>query len=550
MSEKSEKLFEAIGEVRDDLLDEAARPERMKKKSHWIPYGAVAAALLVAVGLGTRMWPEMGGAQSPGSSIRDNETSAPADAFMSYAGPILSLTLAEPNETIAAERTLTLDFSPWEPVWISNEEQLEQARELGATADELEKHAEELKEWYPEGGYYERNSDLFVKDAYILTNTSDKPQEVELLYPFVSGLMDYRATLPELNLEGESVKAQVRPGAYAGGFRGAGGAYDHRQLNLSQPTSWEEYRTLLADGSYRESALEPGADLSGKTAVVYKFTDAWGPERSDAIPNPSVRVSFDLDYDQTSVLSYGFHSASFDRDSGWMGRGYSIPQDFRWDKDHPKYLVMVGEDVENMQTAFFATGGWDPELEVEGGVTVERYEAPLDTILREIAGLMFEGELRGEQVSVEESDFELYYASMVDWLLSYGLLSEQVVERYEFGMLGESDFAVVDRVFYLQSTVTIPAGESVLLTASCRKEASYDFYCGPSERVGLYGYDAIVGLDSNLNFTAQTAKVEDRGQIVIEDQNFGFDLEFGRRETALESGEHYYLNVRRPETGK
>ena len=32
MSERSEKLFSALGEVRDDLVDEAARTENLRKK--------------------------------------------------------------------------------------------------------------------------------------------------------------------------------------------------------------------------------------------------------------------------------------------------------------------------------------------------------------------------------------------------------------------------------------------------------------------------------------------------------------------------------------
>lgn len=39
------------------------------------------------------------------------------------------------------------------------------------------------------------------------------------------------------------------------------------------------------------------------------------------------------------------------------------------------------------------------------------------------------------------------------------------------------------------------------------------------------GYDMVTGLGSNLIFTRQTASLEDRGQIEIVRQNFGFDIE-------------------------
>lgn len=546
MSERSEKLFEVIGEVRDDLLDEAVRPENLRKKTPWLRYGAMAAALALVVGIGAQVIPNfgMGGTQAPNASAGGSGSDGGSE-FMSYAGPVFPLTFVEENAGITAERTLTLDFSSWEPVWISNEMQLEEAASYGATQEELAEHAEDLARWYPEGGYYDKSTDLLVKDEYILTNSTDSEQIVEILYPYVSDLKQYRDKTPALYVDGAEMDCEVSPGGYAGGFRGAGGENDGR-LNLDQPTNWEDFKAVLSDGGYQASAFEPGVDLSGQRAVVYKFTDAWGPEKSEDIPNPSVRVSFDMDYSKTTVLSYGFHSGSFDPEAGWMGRGFSIPEEFRWNYDHPKYLVVVGEDVEHMETAFYATGGWDPELEVEGGVTIDRYETDLDTALRDIAILLFEGDMRGESGSMTREDFDLYYVLLKDWLTTYGLLSDDVVERYGYGMLGESDFAVVERVFYVKTSVTIPAQSSVTVTAQMVKQASFDYACTGSDNVGVSGYDAVTTLGSNLNFTAQTASLEDRGQISIVRQNFGFDLEAGVREVELElETEHYYLEVRR-----
>ena len=55
-------------------------------------------------------------------------------------------------------------------------------------------------------------------------------------------------------------------------------------------------------------------------------------------------------------------------------------------------------------------------------------------------------------------------------------------------------------------------------------------------------------LGSNLTCTGQTAILEDRGQIEIVRQNFGFDLEAGIKSAALDLGtEHYYLEVKRAE---
>jgi len=548
MSRESEKLLDALGEVRDELIDETAQGKPGKKRPLWPRFGAAAAAFAVVIGLGAYLLPRMGaGSSAPeaGGNGASGSGSDGGSVFMTYEGPILPLTLLEENAAVTAQRALTLDFAPWEPRWVSNEEQLEQARSYGATGEELTKHAADLERWYPEGGYYDKGTDLLVRDEYVLTNSTNTAQTVEILYPYVSDLVGYRADTPVLRVDGEEVAAEISPGGYAGGFRGAGGENDGR-LNLDQPTSWTDYQTLLADDSYQTAALGPGVDLRGQRAIVYRFTDAWGPERSEDIPNPSVRVSFELDYGETTILSYGFHSGSFDPEAGWMGRGFSIPEDFRWDRDHPKYLVVVGEDVENMRTAFYATGGWDPELEVEGGVSIQRYETDLDTALREMAQLLFAGSLRMEYGTMEEADFEMYYALLCDWLTTYGLLSDDVVERYEYGMLGENDFATVERVFYARAAVTLPPEGSVTVSAELLKKASFDYACTGSDNVGVSGYDAVTTLGSNLKFSAQSARLEDRGLVEIVRENFGFDPETGVAEVELDMNrEHYYIEVRR-----
>ena len=59
----------------------------------------------------------------------------------------------------------------------------------------------------------------------------------------------------------------------------------------------------------------------------------------------------------------------------------------------------------------------------------------------------------------------------------------------------------------------------------------------------------VTALGSNLRFTQQTAYLEDRGQIEIVRQNFGFDIENGINEVALDLAiPHYYLEVRERET--
>ena len=61
----------------------------------------------------------------------------------------------------------------------------------------------------------------------------------------------------------------------------------------------------------------------------------------------------------------------------------------------------------------------------------------------------------------------------------------------------------------------------------------------------------VTALGSNLQFTQQIASIEDRGQIEIVRQNFGFDLENGIKEVTLDMNEpHYYLEVKENKSDK
>ena len=104
----------------------------------------------------------------------------------------------------------------------------------------------------------------------------------------------------------------------------------------------------------------------------------------------------------------------------------------------------------------------------------------------------------------------------------------------------------MDRILWVQTEMTIPAGESRTLTASFRKEASFDHVCAHTKNQGISGYDLMPWVGSNLRFTAQTAMLDDRDQIEIVRQNFGFDLENGVNAVPLVPEEpHYYLEVRK-----
>ena len=550
----TEKLYEAITLIDDDLIDEAGTYTHKKHKViHWKRWSALAACLVLVVGVGSAAW--LGLFDGMGASSADSSPNASAgegvdggSTFMSYAGPVFPLSTLENADGLTAQRDITLDFLPWAKVWLSNEENA--ASHTGLTEEERQAILDEYNEWYPEGGYYTSSTDLLVTDEYTLTNTTTEDKTVTLLYPFVSSLMDLDERLPTLTVDGTVTEPDLLYGLYAGGFQGVLGADDpDGSANLEPLTSWEGYKALLADGTYLEAAMDDPVDFTQTPVIVYEFTDPQGPEESNSIPNPSVRVTFDMDYDKTTVLSYGFHSGSFDPENGTMGRGFSIPQSFQPDYGEPFYLIILGNDVENMEIDGFVTGGWDTQKKLDDfSVDVQRYETDLDSILRKAVSYIYDNNSwqYGDNLAV---DFETYYALFRDYLTTYGILAEDCRDRYDFGMLEElSEVGSLDRVCYLQAQVTIPAGSTAEIRAVMQKAASFDFYCAHTDNQKVKGYDMVTQLGSTLAFTGQSAALLDRGLIEIVRQNFGFDLDADIKAVDLDlAKEHYYLEVKRIE---
>lgn len=522
---RKEDLFEILGELDGDIVQDARTP--VKKRTARIIWGAAAAtaalALILGLSLGS-LWraanPAHPGSQAGGSG-HDN-----GSLFMSYAGPVLPLTALEGSDGILARRALTYDFSLWIPVWQSDENG---------------------------GGRYRSSTDLLVTDAYTLTNLTGEEKTLTLLYPFAGTLWDLPEILPTLQADGAALQTVLHAGGYPGGFPADAGSLEETATSdLTRLESWEHYRALLGDGRYQTLALEAFPDLSSTPVTVYRFTDAHGPEPDEkaGIPNPSIQAGFDLDYDKTTVLSYGFNGASWDREAGTMIQEFSIPRPDAPRSDIPCYLFVIGDDIRNLTAGGYVTGGADPDTSPLPGcsVEVERYETTLESALREAAEWMYDSADYSAPESPEDKkiDFTLYFGLLKEYLLSCGLLSKDGPDGSGSGWLEELNFTHANRVFYLETSVSVPAGGSITVEAKFTKKASYDFYCAHTQNRGVYGYDLATRLGSSLQFAEQTARAVHTDSVEFVRQNYGFDLPGGVTAVTLDpAAEHYYLEVRR-----
>lgn len=517
---KGERLFRILGLIDEDLIEEvpvgfSAAPPR---RTPWKRYLAATACLTLVCGLGFT-WLATGGFRGMGSSA-PMESSGSSNGgsgheegttFMSYAGPVFPLTLAEETDGLTAERKTTWDFAP------------------GTFADGSP------RQW-----------GASVTDRYTLVNITDSGQTVTALYPFAGSFTELASQQPTVTLDGEETEAALYAGAYAGGFRDAG-VDDGSTWNLEYPDSWTDYKALLEDGSYLDQALGDGPVLD-LPVTVYEFTDFAAPGGYDAATQA---IEFTIDQSRTTVLTYGFNGASWDEDTGWRQYSYFVPNGQRRDTD-PKLLVVLGEDIGDYVLQGYEDGGCDRDEGLEGvHCTVTRRETILDEVLDTLCWSYLEtyaewqlGMDDGEAAAVP---YALFRRAVGELIVRYGPLGSDVKDRYAGGRLDDliSEAMSQQRVLYLAVDVTVPAGSEVNIIFELWKEPSFDFHCSGSENVGLQGYDLVTRLGSGLDFTAQTAALVNTGGIELVRQNFGFDLESGVTEVPLDpETEHYYLEVR------
>ena len=107
--EREEMLFLAIGGVPDAMVAEAASPEGPREKKplrhRWM---ALVACLALVAGL----FPLLSRIGGNGSGAGISSDTAPGEAvFLSYAGPVLSLTTLDGPQGLPATREVTWDFA-------------------------------------------------------------------------------------------------------------------------------------------------------------------------------------------------------------------------------------------------------------------------------------------------------------------------------------------------------------------------------------------------------------------------------------------------------
>ncbi len=510
---KREDMLTLFDGVDETLLLQCDKPPKSKTRRTITRLSAIAACLAVLIVGGAVLAPFLGGAGAGGGSSGTR-------VYMSYPGPVLPLTVLEGGEGITATRHIDFDLSHY-----------------GQTDSY---------------GY----GQAMVRDSYTLTNGTAEDKVLTLAYPIAESLDADSEHLPTVTVDGQTPEIDWHVGPYTGGYMGVwgGGKENEGSVNMKVIASYPEFKAVI-EGGYMASAFDAYPVLD-QPVTVYQITEpkvlTSDTDRQEGAP--TLAMYLDIDFEKTTVLTYGLNGGMNNEKEGIARRSFFIPMEgeYRYELEYatPRYILLYGEDAASYRLQGYRDGGCDKGEEIDATATVERYETTLGEFLAERIAGWDEFDKSGYEFSYGQSNFvpeltaEDYLGLVAELMMADGPLSPDGAERYAWGNLEDLLSAVRrdPRVMYLTFKVTVPAGESVEVDCSMLRTAYMDY-------IGKYknrdGYDMSTTLGSSLSFTTQTASLTaDPARIELIEQNFGFDLPSGVTEVALDIAiDHYYMEV-------
>lgn len=481
----SRDILNAVGEISDEALE---RGEAARPRR-----GIVTAKVLAAAAAAIAVCACVGIA---GANIGGNDSGG----YMSYEGPVFPLSTLDSDDRIAAERELTFDFSS------------------------------------SLNGYV---GDCAVSDRYTLVNTSDDEIKATLIYPITGTLIEPR--LPAVTVDGLKVKPELACGMYIGSFADENGNAGDKILESIE--NWEGYRELLSNGGYRDAAFSDYR-VPDMPVAVYRITDV-SVERGDAVA-PSLQFETIIDYDKTLVLTYGFSGGVYDRENGLAYRSAWVD-----DNRDAIYLAVLGDDIDGYKINFYRDGGCDEDERISGNASVVRYETTLGDFLREVCGEYREAiSANGNSEALYANDPELLFGEVCRYFERYDPADRSAYAMYDDGSLEGilSDCVNLKRVLYLSLDVTLEPHGSAVFEAVGERWGSFDYYHSGSGRNGVYGYDTVTALGSELSFSGQSVRLVLADGIQLESDEFGFEIDpetgVGTAEIPLDA-EHRAFEIKR-----
>lgn len=181
-----------------------------------------------------------------------------------------------------------------------------------------------------------------------------------------------------------------------------------------------------------------------------------------------------------------------------MRQGFSVPREYDPRFDSSFYLIVIGDDIENLTLQGYINGGLRSGDEMDATADMARHEAVLNDVFRRLLNVYMEQHHveYGQRNFELETKMEIFYRTSAA-LLDYAISPETAAESRHQIFFGKGWLEDIfshafgrDRVFYLTAEITLPAGQSVSIQADMVKPGSYDFPKG-SPNIGVYGYSML-----------------------------------------------------------
>ena len=528
MSEKEEKLFDGITEMRDDIVGQAADYKFTKSRARFIVPVGIAAGICIAVGAGVLI-NSISSPQLPATDNGGHAVTTAAGAIATYAPegypsagdvpayggagtaapdgdqyfwinryvpPIMPLTAAGVADGITAERELTFDLS---------------GSYLPSTLKD--------RDYSSEIGIFTAN------DSFTLTNTTDSDITVTLMYPFRCALNDLEGTqtesrhgvsYPTIYVEGNEIDAEFTAGGYSGKFRSAAYPAQSDKSNLDDLSYYEEYISMLKDGTYLQSACAAPRSFD-EPVTVYRIHDYSSAANSGAAV---IGLNYTLGAD-TRIASFGFNGFE-QRDDGTRRDSFSLTGGKRYTGD--RFLIVRGEDIKDLTINGYPNGFCEKGSEIPlENAAVERLEMTYGELLPKIilASVESDWNCEGAFNSYKKGllSEDALCGAVIKYLSEYGSYSDDPIERYH---LNDLQFQIEDavrceRILYSTFDVTVPSGGSINVTARHTRELAIhaDTTTGDID----YAIEVFPALGSTLEFTSQTADIAGLDSCTVTEQN-------------------------------
>lgn len=471
-------------------MGEHSKKKYMKRRTAIITVGAIIVMCIGAVAVAFQ-----------GSLFNKDGSKKPSSTggkeYMSYQGPILPITAIDEIQNIRVERELIFDFDYLK----------------------AESRAPFLLPYN-------------VKDSYIIANDTDEDRRVRFCYPSI-GKMSYMANfMPYIAIDGVTIGTSQYVGA---------------SLSEEKLSTWAQYKEVLSDDDYFNGTFEKSQNIECPV-TVYEFSNEKG--ETEGAGTAALAVDFKVKDKNSKLLIYGFKPTKSESKEGRTGVCYSVPPQKSIAYGSPRYLIVVGEDVEDLKLQGYRDDSCQAGTEIKVSADINKYE----TTLGEIVGksLAHYNSIFNNKTDVKTVMFGISQENLVEAIVD---LLENNDDRMtseggsvEFTSLEDVIGKSLDamRIFYQTFTVEIPAKSSVKVDAVMFKEPSPNSL--GEDKTAEKIFEVATQLGSNVKFSSQRATAKNWDNVAVTNQDFGFDIENDVVSVTLEEGkEHFFLGVKENE---